>query len=67
MKQYFFRPSPSKGSFLSELKPFSKRASQLIVDVPVAQLKKIKNTEGVSSITRESEHFSSEKLRSGFP
>ncbi|CAO4361501.1 unnamed protein product [Caenorhabditis nigoni] len=52
------KPSASKGSFLSELKPFSKRASQLIVDVPVAHLRKIKNTEGVSSITRESEHFS---------
>lgn len=29
------------------------------MDVPVAHLRKIKNTEGVSSITRESEHFSS--------
>ncbi|CAI5438992.1 unnamed protein product [Caenorhabditis angaria] len=38
--------------------PSASKASQLIVDVPVAQLRKIKNTEGVGSIARESEHFS---------
>ncbi|CAD6189854.1 unnamed protein product [Caenorhabditis auriculariae] len=50
------KASPSKSSFLSDLK--LKRASQLIVDLPVYHLNKIKNTEGVGSIDRETMHFS---------
>uniref|UniRef100_A0A1I7XH21 Amiloride-sensitive sodium channel subunit alpha n=1 Tax=Heterorhabditis bacteriophora TaxID=37862 RepID=A0A1I7XH21_HETBA len=36
---------------------FKKRASQIILEVPVNQLRKIKDVEGVGSIHRETKHF----------
>ncbi|EPB65271.1 hypothetical protein ANCCEY_15666, partial [Ancylostoma ceylanicum] len=37
---------------------FKQRASQIILQVPVEQIRKIKETEGIGSISRETQHFS---------
>ncbi|KAK6728426.1 hypothetical protein RB195_005830 [Necator americanus] len=47
----------SRGSIFESTSRLKKRASHIILEVPVAQLKKINETEGVGSIKRESKHF----------
>ncbi|ETN76406.1 hypothetical protein RB195_005156 [Necator americanus] len=37
---------------------FKQRASQIILQVPVDQIRRIKETEGIGSISRETQHFS---------
>ncbi|WKX92789.1 hypothetical protein Q1695_010657 [Nippostrongylus brasiliensis] len=37
---------------------FKQRASQIILQVPAEQIRRIKETEGIGSISRESQHFS---------
>ncbi|CAI4225808.1 unnamed protein product [Auanema sp. JU1783] len=50
------RPHTSD-SFSNFGKRFTKRASQIILEVPVAKLRKLNETEGISSWRRETKHF----------
>ncbi|VDK49464.1 unnamed protein product [Cylicostephanus goldi] len=48
----------SRGSIFDQTNWLKKRASQIILEVPAAHLRKINETESISSIKRESKHFS---------
>lgn len=39
------------------MKSIKSRASHLIVEVPVEQLRKFAKTEGMNSLSRETQHF----------
>ncbi|TKR93991.1 hypothetical protein L596_008347 [Steinernema carpocapsae] len=47
----------SRGSFSEEARRLTMKASELIIHVPVEQIKKIGETESMNSISRETEHF----------
>ncbi|EYC26051.1 hypothetical protein Y032_0011g1532 [Ancylostoma ceylanicum] len=47
----------SRGSIFESTSRLKKRASQIILEVPAEHLRRIKETEGVGSIRRESKHF----------
>ncbi|XGW22745.1 hypothetical protein V3C99_005178 [Haemonchus contortus] len=47
----------SRGSIVESTVRLKKRASQLVIEIPAAQLRKIKETEGIGSVKRESKHF----------
>lgn len=44
-------------SFSNEARRLTTRASELIVRVPVEQLRKIRKTHGMTSLSRETQHF----------
>uniref|UniRef100_A0A0N5CMT2 Acid-sensing ion channel 5 n=1 Tax=Thelazia callipaeda TaxID=103827 RepID=A0A0N5CMT2_THECL len=46
-----------RGSIVDEVRYLKQRASQLIVQVPVKNLKKIANTDGIHSLSKETQHF----------
>ncbi|PIO76067.1 hypothetical protein TELCIR_01872 [Teladorsagia circumcincta] len=56
-RQYRHRRRQGRGSIFDSTGRLRKRASQLILEIPAAQLKKIKETEGIGSVDRESKHF----------
>ncbi|KAK5965455.1 hypothetical protein GCK32_022232, partial [Trichostrongylus colubriformis] len=48
---------PSRSSILDSSDGLRKRASQVFLEIPAAQLKKIKETEGIGSVEWETKHF----------
>ncbi|CAJ0583185.1 unnamed protein product, partial [Mesorhabditis spiculigera] len=52
-----FQKRGSTGSFTEEARSFTKRASQMIIEVPVERIKQIKRTTGANSMAREIQHF----------
>uniref|UniRef100_A0A914CMX6 Uncharacterized protein n=1 Tax=Acrobeloides nanus TaxID=290746 RepID=A0A914CMX6_9BILA len=51
------RSNKSRASFSQGAKNFTKRASQLIIQSPVEQLKKIAHVKPMSSLSKETQHF----------
>uniref|UniRef100_A0A914DFG0 Glycoside hydrolase 35 catalytic domain-containing protein n=1 Tax=Acrobeloides nanus TaxID=290746 RepID=A0A914DFG0_9BILA len=51
------RSNQSRASFSQGAKNFTKRASQLIIQSPVEQLKKIAHVKPMSSLSKETQHF----------